>query len=462
VTLSEPSRPGPALRISTPQLTPSVRAFLAEETGSAVALLVATVLALVWANSPWWPSYLEFWSTPLAVEVGGRSVEMSLHRLVNDGAMALFFLVLGLEINRELTSGALRDRRTVMVPALGAIGGVVLPIAIYLFVNHGTAAVHGWGIVMSTDTAFVLGVLALFGPRCPDQLRLFLLTLAVVDDIAAITLMALFYTDEPRFLPMVAAVLLVAVLLVMRWLGVWRLVPYVLVGIALWVAVYLSGVHPTLAGVLVGLLIPASPAPPEEVERLPIYGRALIEVQNAERARLATLAVAASVSASERLQRAVHPWSAYVIVPVFGLANAGVHLTGDVLRNALTSPVSIGIVIALVVGNMVGITAAATFALRTGLGVLPGQVRYSHLVGGAILAGIGFTISLFITELAFDDPMLQEEAKIGILCGSLIAAALGAWVVRVMGRRSPLCSPEGTGLPPELPPQPWTSPAPGS
>ncbi len=312
---------------------------------------------------------------------------------------------------------------------------------------------------MSTDTAFVLGVLALFGPSCPDQLRLFLLTLAVVDDIAAITLMAVFYAGDVKPLALVAAGVLLAVIGVLRWLGVWRLVPYVVVGIALWYAVYESGVHPTLAGVLVGLTIPSRPSHREQIQRLPVYGRALIEEQTAERLRLATLAAAASVAPSERLQRAVHPWSAYVVVPAFGLANAGVHLSGEVVARAATSAVSVGIAVALVVGNLVGISVASTAALRARLGVLPGQVRYSHLVGGAILAGIGFTISLFITELAFDDPLLRDEAKIGILTGSLVAAVLGGWVLRSAGRRSPLCSPEADVAPPALPAPPWTAPA---
>jgi Na+:H+ antiporter, NhaA family len=433
-----------------------VRAFVFDEAGSGAALLVATVLALVWANSPWWESYFTFWQASVSFHLGDFAIDMDLRGLINYGAMALFFMVLGLEISRELTSGELRDRRTVLVPAFGAIGGMLLPIGIYLIFNHGGEAARGWGVVMSTDTAFLLGVLALFGPRCPDRLRLFLLTLAVVDDIGAIIVLAVAYTESLRVGPMVIAAVLVAALGALRWNGVWRLTPYVVVAIFLWFAIYASGVHPTLAGVLVGLLIPARPTQPEVVQRLRVYGRALMERQTAQRYWLAVLAASASVSANERLQRALHPWSAFLVIPAFGLANAGVHLSPDVLRRAASSPITTGVIVGLVVGNMVGITAASTIALRAGLGDLPGRVRYTHLLGGATLAGMGFTISLFITGLAFTSADLRDQAKIGILAGSLLAAVLGASVLRVMGNRSPLCSPEGDA-PTALPPLPWTA-----
>lgn len=455
--MSEPPRPGPSLRIHGPQLSPSARAFLANETGSALMLLAATVVALAWANSPWWETYAAFWQTPVWVAVGDLRLGLSLQNLVNDGAMALFFLVLGLEINEQLTTGSLRNPKTVMVPVFGALGGIAVPIAIYLAINPGGDAIHGWGTVMSTDTAFVLGILALFGPECPDSLRLFLLTLAVVDDVVAITLMAIFYSGEIRPWALLAAALVAVAMMVVRWLRVWRLTPYVLLGLALWAAMFRAGIHPTLAGVVVGLLLSMRPTGVEHAQRLPIYGRALQEERSAERARMARLAVAATVPAGERLQRAVHPWSAYVIVPVFGLANAGVHLDAELLHAAVTSSVGLGIVAGLVVGKVVGISGASALALRTGLGVLPGQVRYSHLVGGAALSGIGFTISLFIAELAFDHPILEDEAKVGILAASLLSAVLGSAFLRVMGHRWSLCSPDSE-TPPDLPPPPWTAP----
>jgi Na+:H+ antiporter, NhaA family len=452
-------RPGPPLRIVTPRMTPSVRRFIANEAGSAAVLLAATVIALVWVNSPWGTSYEDVWHTAVTVEVGTSGLHLDLRHFVNDAAMAVFFLVLGLEIARETTAGELRDRGLLTVPAFGAAGGMVVPIAIFLAINHSGPAMHGWGIVMSSDTAFVLGVLALFGPRCPDQLRLFLLALAVVDDIGAIIVMAVFYSERARVMPLLMAVVLAAGFFLLRWLGVWRLTPYVLLTLALWSATYASGVHPTLAGVVAGLLIPASDPEPGRARELIPFGRAVIESPSPDRVRLANLAASATVSANERLQAWLHPYSAYFVIPAFGLANAGVGLGMDQLREAAGSSVTIGVAVALFVGNAVGITAFSAIALRTGLGTLPGRVRYSHLFGGAVLAGIGFTISLFITDLAFrNEPALAEEAKIGILAGSLVSAVVGAWVIRVMGEWTSLCSPMGDSAPAELPPLPWTSP----
>lgn len=441
-----------------PTLSPSSRLYMGTEAGGSALLLAATLLALAWANSPWADGYDSFWSTTASIGIGDLALSLDLRHWVNDAAMALFFLVVGLEVTREVTTGELRDRRNVAAPALGALGGLVVPALIYLAVNPSGPASAGWGIVMSTDTAFVLGVLALFGPRCPDRMRLFLLTLAIVDDIGAISVMALFYSGELHVPALLVSAALIAVLLGLRWAGVWRLTPYVLTGIALWLAVHESGVHGTLAGVVLGLLLPARPADPEDVERTRTYGRALREQPDAERARLAGLAVAATVPANARLLHALHRWTAYAVVPVFGLANAGVALGAESLRAALTSPVTIGVCVALVVGNAVGITAGAALALRTGWGVLPGGVRWSHLMAGATLAGIGFTISLFIADLAFGDGALKDQATIGILAGSVLAALLGVVLLRVLGERFPLCTPDAEG-PPTLPPLPWVDPA---
>jgi Na+/H+ antiporter NhaA len=311
---------------------------------------------------------------------------------------------------------------------------------------------------MSTDTAFLVGVLALFGPRCPDQLRLFLLTLAIVDDIGAIVVMAVFYTGSVSVPALCVAAVLLLVLVALRWTGVWQLPPYVLVGLALWGAVYASGLHPTLAGVLVGLLLPAGRVDPEQGERLRAYGRAVIERADPLRARLAVSAARATVPANDRLQDALHPVSAYLVIPVFGLANAGVRLDAEALREAAMSPVTLGIVVALVLGKSVGVAASAALALRTGLGELPGRVRYGHLVGGAVLAGIGFTIALFISDLAFDDEALRQQAKIGVLAGSLLAAVLGSLLLRYLGERLPLCTVDDGPDVPALPSGPWRDP----
>ncbi|MCW2637287.1 MAG: Na+/H+ antiporter NhaA [Blastococcus sp.] len=455
--VTQPPRPGPAARLSLPTLSPSSRLYMGTEAGGSALLLLGTVLALAWANSPWSGAYESFWTTPASIGVGGAELTLDLRHWVNDAAMALFFLVVGLEITREVSVGELRDRRNVAAPALGALGGLAVPALVYLAFNPSGPASAGWGVVMSTDTAFVLGILALFGPRCPDRLRLFLLTLAIVDDIGAISVMALFYSGDLNVGPLVVAAVLVAVLLGLRWAGVWRLTPYVLVGIALWLAVHESGVHGTLAGVAVGLLLPSKEPGPEQLERTRSYGRALREQPDAARARFAGLAAAATVPANARLQQSLHKWTAYGVVPVFGLANAGVSLDAETLRAAATSPVTIGIWVALVLGNALGITAGTAVALRTGWGVLPGAVRWSHLMAGATLAGIGFTISLFITDLAFSDEHLKEQATIGILGGSVTAAVVGVVVLRLLGDRFPLCSPDTEG-PPSLPPRPWRAP----
>jgi Na+:H+ antiporter, NhaA family len=453
------SPPGPALRVRVPGVSPAVRDFLATEAGSAMALLVATVVALVWANSGWSDAYDAFWATEAGVHVGSWSLELDLHGWVNDAAMAMFFTVVGLEISREVSHGELRDRRTVAVPALGAIGGLLVPVLIYLAFTAGTDATHGWGVVMSTDTAFLVGILALFGPACPDRLRLFLLTLAIVDDIGAITVMAVFYSDDVDLVALGAAALVVAGMLAMRWLRVWQLMPYVIAGVVLWFAVQASGVHATLAGVLVGLLVPASLPRREHVEAVTGYAGDLVEETTAEREHLAELAARAAIPANDRLQRMLHPWSAFVVVPLFGLANAGIRLDAETLADAARSRLTIGIAVALVLGNAIGITGAATLAIRLGLGDLPGRVRYGHLLGGAVLAGIGFTISLFIAELAFDDEQHLSDAKIGILAGSLVAAVLGSILLRWLGERLPLCSPASPdGPPPSLPPLPWGAP----
>src|SRR4051812_7882915 len=455
--VTQPPRPGPAQRVSVPTLSPSSKLYFGTEAGGSALLLVATVIALGWANSPWAAGYDEFWSTEATVGIGDVALTMDLRHWVNDGAMALFFLVVGLEITREVSTGELRDRRNVAAPALGALGGLAVPALVYLLFNPTGPEHAGWGVVMSTDTAFVLGVLALFGPRCPDRLRLFLLTLAIVDDIGAISVMAIFYTDDMHVVSLVIAAVLVAALAALRWAGVWRLTPYVLVGIALWLAVQSSGVHPTLAGVLVGLLLPARPPHPDVVERTREYGQALREAPDAERARLAALSAHATVPPGARLLHTLHRWTAYGVVPIFGLANAGVPLDAETLQTAATSPVTIGVAVALLAGNAVGITAGTAVALRTGLGILPGGVRWSHLMAGATLAGIGFTIALFITDLAFSDESLREQATIGILAGSVTAAIAGVILLRVLGERFSLCSPQTEG-PPSLPPRPWVSP----
>ncbi|MGH1564183.1 Na+/H+ antiporter NhaA [Mumia sp. DW29H23] len=457
-----PTRPGPRPRVVVPypRLTPGLRRYFATEGGGATLLLAASAVALVWANVAT-DSYVHLWETATTLEVGDWDLHMSLHHWVNDGLMAIFFLVVGLEVNRELTVGELRSFRAASVPLFGAIGGLAVPIGLYILVNPSGADFAGWGVPMSTDTAFVIGVLALVGPRCPDQLRVFLLTLAIFDDIGAIALLGAFYSDDLSVKALVISVALVALLFTMRWVGIWQIPPYLIVGLVLWVTVLESGLHPTLAGVLVGLSVPTRRRGREdEVRRyLGFYGRALVEELDSARSRLAVTAARSAVPTSDRLLDGLHPLSSYLIVPLFGLANAGVILTGGALGDALGSPVTLGVVLGLVVGKAVGVTLGAFVALRTGLGTLPGRVQYGHLVGGAFLCGIGFTIALFVSELAFADEALRNEAKVGILVGSLASGVIGALVLRYFGNRLPLCSPDEAEGPPPLPEGPWRAPA---
>lgn len=459
--VSRPARPGGPLRaaIPLPRVSPSTRLFLATEAGSALLLLGAALAALIWANVPGWASYDAFWSTIASIRIGDVGLSLDLRHWVNDAGMAIFFLIVGLEINHEVSVGDLRSVRSVAAPALGALGGLAVPALLYLLIARGGPGGAGWGIPISTDTAFLVGVLALFGPRCPDRLRLFLLTLAIVDDIGAIAVLGLFYTKRISMPALLAAVALILVLGLLRWLRVWRLSPYIVAGIALWLAVSASGIHPTLAGVLVGLIVPARSTQSAPGERIRYYARALIERTDPGRARLAVSAARSVVPANDRLREALHPVSAYAVVPIFGLANAGVHLSGTTLAAAASSSITIGIVVALVAGKTIGVTLGATIALRTGVGALPGGVRYGHLISGAVLAGIGFTISLFITDLAFGSTQLRDQAKVGVLAGSLIAAVLGSVLVRYLGERLPMCTPDDETVIPPLPPRPWIDPS---
>ncbi len=418
-----------------------LRRSLRTEAGSAGLLLVATVIALVWANSPVGDSYAAFWHTEFAVRWGGTELALDLQHWVNDGLMVFFFFVVGLEIKRELVIGELTDRRRAAVPALAAVTGLVVPALVYVAFNLGDEAASAWGVVISTDTAFLLGVLALVGPSCPAQLRLFLLTLAIADDVGALSAIALFYTEDLRLLPLGLAVLGLALMVGLRYLEVWRGPAYLVLGVAVWVAMHESGVHPTLAGVVIALFTPAYAARRDEVADAGRLVRAYQQSPNPGFARAARLSIDRSVSAGERLQQLWQPWTSFVIVPVFALANAGVPLTGETLRAAASSPVTLGVVAGLVLGKIVGILLGTGLAVRLRLGELAPGLTGLQLAGGAALSGIGFTISLFIVDLAFADDeggrRLGDEARVGVLVASVLAALLGWALFRVADRRRP-------------------------
>ena len=380
----------------------------------------------MWANLPG-DSYEDFWHSAAALQVGGWRVEEDLRHWVNDALMALFFLVIGLEIRRELDMGELRERRRVALPVIAALGGMTVPVLIFLALEGGSA----WGVVIASDTAFVLAVLALVGARTPVRLRVFMLTLMIVDDVAALLVIAAVYTDDPSVPWLAVALATFGLVLALRWVGVRRGPVYLLAGIGLWLAVRESGLNPTLAGVALGLVVSAYPPSRRDLERAATLWRRFREQPTPELARSVRTGLSAALSPNERLQSALHPWTSFFVVPVFALANAGVALGGGTLERAAGSTLTLAIVAGLVGGKLVGISGATWLAHR--LGRLPLPVGFPSIVGAAGVAGIGFTISLFVADLAFSGERL-EEAKTGILAASLLAAVLGWMLFRLMER----------------------------
>ncbi|MBO9532792.1 MAG: Na+/H+ antiporter NhaA [Solirubrobacteraceae bacterium] len=431
----------------------TVREFLATETGSAGLLLAATVFALVWANSPWSESYADVWHTDLRVALGGvGAIDLDLQHWVNDGLMALFFYVVGLEIRRELVLGELRDKRAAAIPAIAALAGMVGPALVYTLIIGGGEGARGWGIVMATDIAFVLGTLALLGNRIPPGVRVFLLTLAIVDDLGAIAVIAIFYShgfSAGWFGVAIALIAIYAALL--RFGPVWRGPAYFVAALLLWFATLESGIHPTIAGVVMGFLTAVTPPTRAEVERAASLTRLFRRSPSPETGREAVLQIGNSISANERFQHSIHPYTSYVVIPIFAIANAGVPLGG--LGDALSSTVTLAVIAGLVLGKAIGVSAATLTAVRLRVGPLPTGVGRGHVGGAATLAGIGFTVSLFVTDLAFEHEALRDQAKIGVLAASLIAAVAGLSILA--GRPRPVNTGEGRPLPltPEFDPQ---------
>ncbi|HXW75117.1 MAG TPA: Na+/H+ antiporter NhaA [Steroidobacteraceae bacterium] len=390
--------------------------FISMEATSGVVLLVAAALALAWANSPWAHAYEQLWRVRINPGVALLPAE-DLHFWVNDGLMTVLFLLVGLEIRREMHDGTLADRKVATLPIVAALGGVVVPALLYLLINTEPGTRRGWAIPTATDIAFAVGVLSLIG-RVPPALRLLLLTLAIIDDIVAILVIAFFYSGglAPGGFLIVAAGVLIA--LAMQWLGVAAAGPYALPGIVVWFGMLSSGVHPTLAGVLLGLLTPVTPA----------FGL-----------RTRNPAVLAEESPVVRVEAMLHPYVAFGIMPVFALANAGVSLQGLDLRSNAPLAVGTGIAAGLVLGKPLGIVLAALAVVRLKLCALPDGVRWPHLLLLGVLGGIGFTMSIFIANLAFDDAVLLGAAKLAVLIASALAAALGI----VLGRLQP--SPSALG-----------------
>jgi Na+/H+ antiporter NhaA len=417
-------------------LAAPVRAFMSTETGGAAALLAAAIVALIWANSPWPHSYESFWTTRLSIRIGGTGLSADLRHWVNQGLMTLFFLVAGLEAKRELDMGEMRERRRLAVPVLAALGGMTVPVAIYLAFNAGGAGAHGWGAAMSTDTAFALGALALLAPSGAGRLRVFLLTLAVVDDLGALVVIAVAYSGHLSLVALAAAAGLIVLLVALRYAGdVWRTELSVVAAVALWVALFESGVDPVVAGLAIGLATSAYTPARADLERATALTRSFREQPTPELARSAQRSLQAAISPNDRLQYSLHPWTSYIVVPLFGLANAGIHVTSGLLGDAIASPITLGIVVGYVVGKPVGVLGASWIATRPRLRGPRPSVGWPFAAAGGAVAGIGFTVSLLISSLAFSGLHLRE-AKLGVLASAVLAPAVAATVFAA-GRKLP-------------------------
>lgn len=432
-----------------------VARFIKTEQLSSVILLAATAAALIWVNSPFDGGYVDFWHTELGFDAGLFEIHLYLEEWVNHGLMAIFFFVIGLEIKREVVHGELRERRKAALPVMAAVGGMIVPALVFFAFNGTGEDGRGWGIPLATDIAFALGVLGLLGRSLPAELRVFLLALAVVDDIGSILVIAVFYSGSLNLEALGWGALVLVGMVAVRRVGIRSLGLYVILGLLFWVAIEKSGIHATIAGVILGLLTPAHPhyspagfRPSMET----LAGRyETAAAEHDEPAMSATLVeiddlTEGSESMLERLERQVHPWSSYLILPLFALANAGIVLSGDALADAFSNSVTYGVIAGLVVGKTVGVTAFTYLAVRTGIAALPSGVTWAHIIGTAMLAGIGFTVSIFIAGLAYDHP-LSEDAKIGVLVASIIAGVGGYLFLRTFGARAPAKQDEQSAAP---------------
>ncbi len=429
---------GPRLARSTPdKLGRDPTAARSGENTAAALLLAFTIAAIVWANSPWAQSYSDFWDTVVGFHVGEFRAELTVKHLVNDGLMTFFFFIVGLEVKSQFTIGELTDRARASVPVIAALAGLVVPALVFLLFNPSGDDARAWGVVISTDTAFLVGALAIIGPQSPARLRTFLLTLAVVDDVGALLAIALFYSEHVRLVPLLIALVLVAAIAAVRLLPVGRGPAYSVLAFALWLALFMGGVHPTLAGVAVALLVPVFTPERQRVEEAVQVIRAFRQSPNSEYARAATRSLRESISINERLQTGFGPYVSYVVLPLFALANAGVHLDSHTVSAAMRSPLTWGVVAGLVIGKFVGITGATAIVRATGMGALAPGLTLRRVAGGAALSGIGFTISLFIIEIAIADPAKQDQARVGVLMASVLALFLGWATFRITDWLSP-------------------------
>ncbi|HMN98372.1 MAG TPA: Na+/H+ antiporter NhaA [Miltoncostaeaceae bacterium] len=417
-----------------------IRQFTQLEIAGGVVLLAASVIALIWANVAT-GSYESFWSTDVTITIGDHSITENLLHVVNDGLMTIFFLVIGLEVKRELVLGELSTRQAALLPMFAAFGGVIVPALIFTAMTAGDGLAEGWGIPIATDVAFALAALAALGRRVPSPLMAFLLGVAVVDDIVAIVVIAFVYTDGLSLAWLAAAAVGLLAMWGVRELGVRHIGVYLVLGAAVWFAVFESGVHATIAGVAIAMITPTRPfQSPAAVSREAVLtaertdDHPAVPDGDAHQWRRLSWLSREAVSPLTRMEHALHPWSSFVVLPIFALANAGIVLDRAAFEAAGETPVATAAAVALIVGKCVGLTGGTFLAVRLGLSRLPAGVRWAHVAGVGLLAGIGFTVSLFITELAYGDPALVDAAKLGVLVGSVAAAIAGTAWLRLVRR----------------------------
>lgn len=432
--------------ISDHLIRPFLRFLKTQNTGSKL-LLLATLMALLLANSPYQDLYQQFWSVPISISVGDMTLSGSLQHWINDGLMVIFFLVIGLEIKREVLVGELAGWQKAGLPIIAAVGGMLVPALIYAIVNAGGSGAPGWGIPMATDIAFALGCLMILGDRIPTSLKVFLLAMAIVDDLGAIIVIALFYTAEIHLSYLLLAIAVTAILIGLNILHVRKLSTYVILGIILWLAFDHSGIHSTLAGVLLAMTIPArSLYKPKEflfetkniIKNFPEQDEEfnLMCVDEGQRSALKSLeeAVGKLDTMLQRLEDTLHPFSALFIIPLFAFANAGVNFGQNAFQMLSGSSITLGIILGLLLGKQLGIMVFSLAAVKLGIASLPPGVNWKGIYGLSCLAGIGFTMSLFITNLSFTSAGMVQEAKIGILSASLLAAIMGIIVMSTMAK----------------------------
>jgi NhaA family Na+:H+ antiporter len=428
--------------------------FLQRVTAGGIVLMGMTLLTLIVASSPWGDAYRHLWETPVRIGIGLRNMEMSLHAWVNEGLMALFFLLVGLELKRQIMVGELASLRNAALPVAGAIGGMLVPAVIYFLFNPSGPTAAGWGIPMATDIAFAIGILVLLAWRIPKNLIIFLTALAIADDLGAVLVIALFYTQNIDMTSLGAAIGLLGILVLCNRGGIRYPLPYAILGILLWMALLKSGIHATLAGVLLAFTIPARPfyTPHQFDEHLDEikndFSRETITSEKVDTPLdvTRTYAIAESIekaasavqSPQQRMEHHLSPWVTFGVIPLFAMANAGLDLFAMPFRDVIVQPVTLGVLLGLVLGKFVGISGFAWLAVRLNLARLPGGVQWRHILGAAWLGGIGFTMSLFIAQLAFaTSPMLFEEARLGIIMASVIAAIVGLTWLHLSARKAP-------------------------